>query len=102
MTIARYFSKWPFGGKRPEAARTCVDSLFPITEVAFFSVNTTRPISSMTETPEQRAQNSRFGYKAPESVYKKHDPKSSMVGSGTFEYVSCHPTHILQVKPLLE
>jgi hypothetical protein len=34
------------------------------------------------ETPEQRAQNAKFGYKAPESVYKKHDPKASMVGSG--------------------
>ena len=36
------------------------------------------------ETPEQRAQNAKFGYKAPESVYKKHDPKASMVGSGKF------------------
>lgn len=37
----------------------------------------------MSETPEQRVQNSKFGYKAPESVYQKHDPKKSMVGSGT-------------------
>lgn len=37
----------------------------------------------MTETPEQRLQNSKFGYKAPESVYQKHDPKASLVGSGT-------------------
>jgi hypothetical protein len=36
----------------------------------------------MTETPEQSAQNAKFGYKAPESVYKKHDPKATLVGSG--------------------
>jgi hypothetical protein len=34
----------------------------------------------MTETPEQQAQNAKFGYKAPESVYKKHE--NNMAGSG--------------------
>lgn len=33
-------------------------------------------------TPEQEAQNKKFGYKAPESVYKKHDPKATLTGSG--------------------
>jgi hypothetical protein len=28
-----------------------------------------------TESPELEKQNSKFGYTAPESVYKKHDPK---------------------------
>jgi hypothetical protein len=37
----------------------------------------------MSETPEQAAQNSKFGYKAPESVYQKHDPNKTLVGSGT-------------------
>jgi hypothetical protein len=36
----------------------------------------------MSETPEQTAQNNKFGYKAPESVYQKHDPKGTLVGSG--------------------
>ena len=36
----------------------------------------------MSETPEQREQSAKFGYKAPESVYAKHDPKASLVGSG--------------------
>ena len=34
------------------------------------------------DTPEQKAQSAKFGYKAPESVYQKHDPKASLVGSG--------------------
>ena len=34
------------------------------------------------DTPEQKAQSAKFGYKAPESVYKKHDPKASLIGSG--------------------
>ena len=38
------------------------------------------------DTPEQRAQSAKFGYKAPESVYKKHDPKASLVGSGTYRH----------------
>jgi hypothetical protein len=37
----------------------------------------------MSETPEQREQSAKFGYKAPESVYAKHDPKATLVGSGT-------------------
>jgi hypothetical protein len=32
-------------------------------------------------SPELEKQNSKFGYTAPESVYKKHDPKASLVGS---------------------
>ena len=36
----------------------------------------------MAEIPELEKQNSKFGYKAPESVYHKHDPKSTLVGSG--------------------
>lgn len=32
--------------------------------------------------PEMEKQNTKFGYKAPESVYKKHDPKSSLTGQG--------------------
>lgn len=32
--------------------------------------------------PELEKQNNKFGYKAPESVYKKYDPKSSLTGSG--------------------
>ena len=36
-----------------------------------------------SETPEQKVQNAKFGYKAPESVYQKHDPKATLVGSGT-------------------
>lgn len=43
----------------------------------------TSQLETMTETAEQRAQNAKFGYKAPESVYQKHDPKSTLVGSGT-------------------
>jgi len=27
-------------------------------------------------------QNEKFGYKAPESVYQKHDPKATLVGQG--------------------
>jgi hypothetical protein len=38
----------------------------------------------MSETPEQTAQNNKFGYKAPESVYQKHDPKGTLVGSGKY------------------
>jgi hypothetical protein len=34
------------------------------------------------EIPELKAQNSKFGYKAPESVYKKHQP--GMTASGEF------------------
>jgi hypothetical protein len=44
------------------------------------------------ETPEQRAQSAKFGYKAPESVYKKHDPKASLVGSGAFLEKDIHLT----------
>jgi hypothetical protein len=36
----------------------------------------------MTETTDLEKQNNKFGYKAPESVYKKHDPKQSLVGQG--------------------
>ena len=36
----------------------------------------------MTDVPELQKQNAKFGYKAPETVYKKHDPKSTMVGQG--------------------
>jgi hypothetical protein len=32
--------------------------------------------------PELDKQNQKFGYKAPESVYKKHDPKESLTGQG--------------------
>jgi len=32
------------------------------------------PSTTMSETPELQAQNEKFGYKAPESVYKKHEP----------------------------
>jgi hypothetical protein len=32
--------------------------------------------------PELEKQNQAFGYKAPESVYQKHDPKATLVGSG--------------------
>jgi hypothetical protein len=38
--------------------------------------------TTMAEIPELEKQNAKFGYKAPESVYKKHDPKASLVGSG--------------------
>jgi hypothetical protein len=38
----------------------------------------------MAEIPELEKQNAKFGYKAPESVYHKHDPKSTLVGSGKF------------------
>lgn len=51
--------------------------------------------NEMTETPEQRAQNAKFGYKAPESVYKKHDPKASMIGKGTFgSRIGCAIYHL--------
>jgi len=33
---------------------------------------------------ELEKQNAKFGYKAPESVYKKHDPAASKIASGTF------------------
>ena len=36
----------------------------------------------MTDTPDLQAQNAKFGYKAPESVYPKHDPKKSMTAQG--------------------
>jgi hypothetical protein len=35
-----------------------------------------------TESPELQKQNAKFGYKAPETVYHKHDPKASLAGSG--------------------
>lgn len=60
------------------------DSLVNTLSAHFFS-STSRGkalTNTMTETPEQRAQNSKFGYKAPESVYQKHDPKSSLIGKG--------------------
>lgn len=38
---------------------------------------------------EIEKQNQKFGYKAPESVYQKHDPKSTLVGQGkAFQGVS--------------
>ena len=42
----------------------------------------------MSENPELARQNQKFGYKAPESVYHKHDPKASLVGSGKWEQTS--------------
>lgn len=46
------------------------------------------PIPS-TMSEELKKQDAKFGYKAPESVYQKHDPKSTMVGSGkAFQGVS--------------
>jgi hypothetical protein len=32
--------------------------------------------------PELEKQNKKFGYKAPESVYKKHDPKATLTSQG--------------------
>jgi hypothetical protein len=34
----------------------------------------------MTDVPDLHKQNAKFGYKAPESVYQKHDPKATLVG----------------------
>lgn len=34
------------------------------------------------DIPEMKKQNEKFSYKAPESVYKKHDPKASLIGKG--------------------
>ena len=39
-------------------------------------------MSSSDKSPDLAKQNAKFGYKAPESVYKKHDPKSSLTGQG--------------------
>jgi hypothetical protein len=44
---------------------------------------------TITMSEELKKQDAKFGYKAPESVYQKHDPKSTMVGSGkAFQGVS--------------
>jgi len=46
-------------------------------------------MSESETNPELEKQNAKFGYKAPESVYQKHDAKSSLVGSGkAFQGVS--------------
>ena len=37
--------------------------------------------SAMAETPELAAQNAKFGYKAPESVYNKHKPGMAAQGA---------------------
>lgn len=43
----------------------------------------------MTDVPELRKQNAKFSYKAPESVYQKHDPKGSLTSQGrAFQGVS--------------
>jgi len=43
----------------------------------------------MTDVPELQKQNDKFAYKAPESVYQKHDPKKSLIGKGqAFQGVS--------------
>lgn len=40
-------------------------------------------MSSDSTVPDLEKQNAKkFGYKAPESVYKKYDPKQTMIGSG--------------------
>lgn len=44
-------------------------------------------MSDEQKIPELEKQNAKFGYKAPESVYQKHDPKATLVGSGMFREI---------------
>jgi len=54
------------------ATPICSHFLFPLT------------ITTMTDEipPELKKQNAKFGYTAPESLYQKHDPKKTLIGSG--------------------
>jgi len=39
-------------------------------------------LAKQAEAEREAKQDSKFAYKAPESVYQKHDPKKTMIGQG--------------------
>lgn len=79
--------------KQANSQQTCLKNLIAVklitlffSQVFFISYQLKLLIAFVLltmDTPEQKAQSAKFGYKAPESVYQKHDPKASLVGSGT-------------------
>jgi hypothetical protein len=70
--------------KRPLSTCSRVQPFSQSRRVTFFiPIVVVSIMSSESDTvPELKKQNEKFGYKAPESVYPKHDPKASLTGQG--------------------